>query len=112
MQKRVRPARRLTLCEDSECRSKATVFIVDDEPEVRKSLATVVKLMGLETLCFDSASAFLAAYDPARAGCLLVDLRMPEVSGIELLERLAQRHWRIPAVCSAATGTCRRRSER
>jgi two-component system, LuxR family, response regulator FixJ len=84
--------------------TKATVFIVDDEPEVRKSLATVVKLMGLESQCFDSASAFLAAYDPARAGCLLVDLRMPEVSGIELLEHLAQRRWRIPAVMLSGYG--------
>jgi two-component system, LuxR family, response regulator FixJ len=84
--------------------TKATVFIVDDEPEVRKSLATIVKLMGLEAQCFDSASAFLAAYDPARAGCLLVDLKMPEVSGIELLERLAQRRWRVPAVMLSGYG--------
>jgi FixJ family two-component response regulator len=84
--------------------TKATVFIVDDEPEVRKSLATVVKLMGLESHCLDSARAFLAVYDPARPGCLLVDLRMPEVSGIELLERLAQRRWRIPAVMLSGFG--------
>jgi RNA polymerase sigma factor (sigma-70 family) len=84
--------------------TKATVFIVDDEPEVRKSLAAVVKQMGLETNCFDSAKSFLAVYDPARAGCLLSDLMMPEVSGIELLEHLAQRHWRIPAVMLSGYG--------
>ena len=82
----------------------ATVFIVDDEPEVRKSLAAVIKLMGLESRLFDSASAFLAEYDPTQAGCLLVDLRMPEVSGIELLEHLVQRRWRIPAVMLSGHG--------
>jgi FixJ family two-component response regulator len=83
---------------------KATVFIVDDEPEVRKSLAAVVKLMGFEARLFDSASAFLAGYDPTQCGCLVVDLRMPEVSGIELLEHLAQRRWRIPAVMLSGYG--------
>ena len=61
-----------------------TVFIVDDDGAVRHSLALLVKSMSLRAETFESARAFLDQYDPARPGCLVLDIRMPLMSGLEL----------------------------
>lgn len=64
------------------------VYIVDDDEAVRTSLAWLLHSVNIETACFDSAHAFLQSYDPARLSCLILDVRMPEVSGFQLQERL------------------------
>lgn len=78
--------------------TQATVFVVDDEEAVRDSLQWLLESSGLQVALFDSAEAFLQGYDPAQPGCLVVDVRMPGMSGLELQEKLAELHFSIPVI--------------
>lgn len=78
--------------------TQATVFIVDDEEAVRDSLQWLLESSGLKVALFDSAEAFLQGYDPAQPGCLVVDVRMPGMSGLELQEKLTELHYGIPVI--------------
>lgn len=78
--------------------NQATVFIVDDEEAVRDSLQWLLESSGLKVALFDSAEAFLQGYDPAQPGCLVVDVRMPGMSGLELQEKLTELHYSIPVI--------------
>ena len=62
----------------------STVFVVDDDPAVRDSLHWLVASVNLDVETFASAQAFLDTYRPDRTGCLLADVRMPGMSGIDL----------------------------
>jgi two-component system, LuxR family, response regulator FixJ len=64
------------------------VFIVDDDEAVRASLRLLLKSVGIAAQAFGSAQEFLASYDPARPGCLVLDIRMPGMSGMELQQHL------------------------
>jgi FixJ family two-component response regulator len=68
----------------------AMVFLVDDDPAIRESwvLALNPSDLRLELRTFESAEAFLAAYQPGETGCLLADVRMPTMSGLDLQTRL------------------------
>ncbi|MDP2958922.1 MAG: response regulator [Longimicrobiales bacterium] len=68
--------------------SRPTVFIVDDDPAVRESMAMLMASAGLSARGFASARDFLDSYDAATPGCLVLDVRMPGTSGIELQEAL------------------------
>ena len=71
--------------------SDATVFIVDDDQAVARSLRWLIETVRLKVETFASAQAFLDGYDAAKPGCLVLDVRMPGMSGLELQERLAAR---------------------
>jgi RNA polymerase sigma factor (sigma-70 family) len=75
-----------------------TVFVVDDDPGMRSSLRRLVSSVGLRVETFASAVTFLDAFDPARCGCIVSDVRMPSMSGLELQETLADRGARIPMI--------------
>jgi two-component system, LuxR family, response regulator FixJ len=75
-----------------------TVFVVDDDAAARESVMALVRLKGLQAEGFSSAEEFLARYEPAQTGCLVVDVRMAGMSGLALLERLKARHSTLPAV--------------
>ncbi len=79
-------------------RSESTVFIVDDDEAVRDSLSMLLKTVGLAAECYASAQEFLADYDPELPGCLLLDVRMPGMSGIDLQERLVAMHSILPVI--------------
>ena len=64
------------------------VFVVDDEPAIRDSLALLLRSVGLPTRTFESAQSFLDAFRPVPNSCLLADVRMPGMSGLELQETL------------------------
>src|SRR4249919_147447 len=74
------------------------VFIVDDDEAVRNSLRLLVKSVGLPASTAKSAQEFLANYDPAHPGCLVLDVRMPGMSGIELQQQLNLRGAVIPVI--------------
>lgn len=61
-----------------------TVFIVDDNPDMRLTLAAFLRAANLKVLEYDSARVFLSAFKPELAGCLVLDIKMPEMSGLEL----------------------------
>jgi two-component system, LuxR family, response regulator FixJ len=67
------------------------ISLVDDDAAARSSLRLLLKSLGLAATAYDSAASFLAAYDPAQSGCLLLDIRMPGMSGLELQQVLNQR---------------------
>ena len=74
------------------------VFIVDDDEAMRDSLAWLLEGNGLKVRLFATATAFLDAYSPGLAGCLVLDVRMPGMSGLELHERLQELGSRLPIV--------------
>ena len=81
-----------------------TVFVVDDDEAVRDSMKWLVESVGLRVEIFESAQAFLAGYDPGRPGCLVLDVRMPGMSGLELQERLAEEDIGIPVIVMTGFG--------
>jgi FixJ family two-component response regulator len=81
-----------------------TVFIVDDDVAVRDSLSLLCETAGLRVACFDSAQAFLAAYRPEQPGCLVLDVRMPGMSGPQLHEELASQGDTVPIIYLTAFG--------
>lgn len=85
-------------------RGQGTVFIVDDDPGARRSMCWLLESEGLEVEAFPSARDFLAAYDLTRLGCLILDLRMPEIDGLELQEELTSRGSRLPIIFVSAYG--------
>ena len=81
-----------------------TVFVVDDDQAMRNSLKWLIESIGMQVETFDSAQAFLDAYYPARGGCLLLDVRMPGMSGLELQAYLARREIGIPVILITGHG--------
>jgi two-component system response regulator FixJ len=80
------------------------VFIVDDDAAVRDSLAVLLSTAGLKVESYCSGAEFLDAWNPAQAGCLVLDIRMPGMSGLELLEELTSSRARIPVVIITGHG--------
>ncbi len=81
-----------------------TVFIVDDDAAVRRSLSRLAKSVDLPAEVFSSPQAFLDRYDPAWPGCLVLDLKMPGMSGLELQARLTQDGVQLPTIIISAHG--------
>lgn len=84
-----------------------TVYIVDDEPAVRDALRLLFHSVGLKAVCFAEASAFLDHRLEVGCGCLVTDLRMLGLSGIELIEALRGRGCTLPAVVVSGHGDVR-----
>lgn len=75
-----------------------TIFVVDDDAAVRSSLAMLLKSVSLAVKTFESASRFLEQLQPEPGGCLVLDIRMPGMSGIELQQQLKQRGCPLPII--------------
>jgi FixJ family two-component response regulator len=75
-----------------------SVFVVDDDASVRRGLERLLRAAGYQVATFASARDFLDRADCARAACLVLDVRMPGQSGLELYETLVTGGYRIPAV--------------
>src|SRR5690625_3089046 len=82
----------------SSNQNQCTIFIVDDDEAVRDSLRWLLEANGYQVNCHASAEAFLNSYDPDPAAVLIVDVRMPGMSGLELQEALLARDAKIPMV--------------
>ncbi len=76
----------------------ATVHIVDDDEAVRSALRLLIRSVGLQAQAHASAPEFLASYDTRNPGCLVLDVRMPGMSGLELQQELNRRGAIIPVV--------------
>ncbi len=76
----------------------STVFIVDDDPAALESVAALVQSHGLSCETFESAEQFLARYDRSKHGCLVADIRMTGMNGLELQVKLAEEEHDIPMI--------------
>ena len=83
---------------------KPIVYLVDDDDAVRDSLSLLMKSVGLASREFASATEFLAAYEPDQYGCLVLDIRMPGMSGLELQQELRRRQSTLPIIFISAHG--------
>jgi FixJ family two-component response regulator len=70
------------------------VYVVDDEPPVLKAVARVLRIAGWKTAAFDSPRAFVKEHDPSRPGCVVLDLAMPAMDGLEIQRHLGARESR------------------
>jgi FixJ family two-component response regulator len=81
-----------------------TVYIVDDDPAVQQALRLSFRSVGYRVEVFASAAQFLSAYSEHLSGCILLDVRMPDMSGLELQEKLNQRHSILPIIFMTGHG--------
>jgi len=84
--------------------AELAVYVVDDDASVRDSLALMLGLAGYATRLFADAESFLAAFDARWSGCVVADLRLPGMSGLEMQARVRERGSRIPFVVITAHG--------
>jgi len=91
--------------------SSRLIAIVDDDKSVQSALQDLIESEGLSTLCFASAEEFLDSGVQDEAGCLIADIRMPGISGIELQSRLKADRCRIPIIFITAHGDPKMRAQ-
>ena len=79
----------------------ATVYIIDDDPDVLESLEWLIESHGYHVKVYESASLFLDHYKHEMSGCILLDIRMPEIDGLELQRLLSERGCNLPTIFDA-----------
>ena len=84
--------------------AEPTVFVVDDNVGVRKSLSALLESAGLAVEAYASSEEFLAAYDPDRPGCLVLDVRLRQASGLDLQDDLRRRGALLPVIILTGHG--------
>ena len=80
------------------------IFVIDDDDAVRQSLEFLLKTAGYAVTGFESAKAFLEILPQLRSGCIITDVRMPEITGIDLLRRIKERGVDIPVIVITGHG--------
>lgn len=80
------------------------IRIVDDDDAVRRALCFMLECEGYCVACYDSAGAFLRADAPSRSGCLVLDVCMPDMTGLQLQQELNARHYTVPIVFLSGHG--------
>jgi two-component system, LuxR family, response regulator FixJ len=84
---------------------QSTIYIVEDDEGLRKSLHWLVATLGVPVKAFQSAEAFLGEYDEQVPGCLVVDVKMPGMSGLNLQRELRRRHDEVPVIVLTGYGS-------
>jgi two-component system, LuxR family, response regulator FixJ len=90
--------------ETSTMQPEPIVYVIDDDDAVRQSLEFLLKTAGIETRGFDSAKAFLNVLQQIKSGCIVTDVRMPELTGIDLLRRVKEMKLDIPVIVITGHG--------
>ena len=78
--------------------TKGTIYVVDDDDGMRRALTLLLSTVGFDTRAYARPSEFLANLKPDAAGCLVLDIRMPEMSGLELQQQLNQTGFMLPVI--------------
>jgi two-component system response regulator FixJ len=84
--------------------ANAIVHVIDDDEAVRQSIEFLLRTAGVTARTYDSASAFLNALPTIETGCIITDVRMPGISGIELLKRLGEMQIKMPVIVVTGHG--------
>ena len=87
-----------------DAKHKPIVYIVDDDDGMRRALTVLMTTVGYEPVAFARPSEFLAKHDPARASCLVLDVRMPEMSGLEVQQHLNRSGSMLPVILVSGHG--------
>ena len=82
----------------------ATIHVIDDDDGVRRSLAFLLRSAGIEAVAYASAIAFLDSVSAIRSGCVVTDVRMPDMNGIELLKRVREFDMALPVIVMTGHG--------
>ncbi len=83
----------------------ATVFVVDDDEGLRKAIEFLLDTAGLTAKTFATGQAVLEYYQPQMRGCMLLDIRMPDISGLDFQEKIRDREIKLPVILISAYGT-------
>lgn len=86
------------------CTIDQTVYVVDDDADVRSSLAWLLGSVNLHTEAFPTAQSFLERYQPGSSGCIVMDVRMPGLSGISAQKKLVEQGIDLPVIMISAHG--------
>ena len=89
---------------DTSQNEKETVFIVDDDEAIREGLSNFLEAVGIDARSYSTAEGFSANWSEHMAGCLLLDARLPGISGVEFQERLRKSGIKIPVIFMTAHG--------
>ena len=81
---------------------RTTVYVLDDDPSVRNSLGRLMRAEGYDVRLFDSAEEFLRDVAPAPLSCLLLDITLPNINGLEVQRTLNERDIRLPVIAISA----------
>ena len=92
-------------------RKKQLIAVMDDDESARSAIQGVLKSVGLKSRSFASAEDFLASGQQSETACLITDIRMPGMSGLELQARLAEEGCRIPTIFITSYGDTRTRTQ-
>jgi two-component system response regulator FixJ len=84
--------------------SKNTVFVIDDDPLIGQAIAWLLETVALKTKIFTDAQAFLDVFKPDMPGCIIIDVRMPGMSGLELQQRLNEQRNPLPVIMISGHG--------
>lgn len=84
--------------------TQRTVYVVDDDKAMRDSLRWLLESAGIEVKTYASAASFLESYQPSQTGCALVDVRMPQMSGLELHHTMTQKGMKLPVIIITGHG--------
>ncbi len=84
---------------------KPTVFLVDDDPNFLRSTTRLLQSEDFLVTPFSSGQEFFENYKPGSPGCLLLDLMMPEMTGIDVLQKMRERNWTLPTIVMTAFGS-------
>ena len=87
-----------------ETKRKPVVYIVDDDDGMRRALTVLMTTVGYQPVAFARPSEFLAKHDPNQAGCLVLDVRMPEMSGLEVQQQLNRNGAMLPVILVTGHG--------
>jgi two-component system, LuxR family, response regulator FixJ len=87
-----------------QLKTQPTVYIVDDDQATRKSLRWLVETLGVPVQTFHSGTSFLDSYDPSQPGCLVLDVMMAGLSGLEIQRELNERQFQIPVIVLTGYG--------
>jgi len=92
------------MTQPKETKRKQVVYIVDDDDGMRRALTVLITTVGYQPVAFAKPSEFLAKYDPAQPSCLVLDVRMPEMSGLELQQHLNKAGSMLPVILVSGHG--------
>ena len=92
----------MTLPKDSK--RKPVIYIVDDDDGMRRALTVLITTIGYQPVAFAKPTEFLAKYDPSQPGCLVLDVRMPEMSGLEVQQQLNKAGSMLPVILISGHG--------